>query len=100
MLEDSDMWRFDSNDWESRFVGEFSIKLADMVCQKILEKIPTESKKRWEKELRAKSICILREMLEELPASIVAPTTNPVLIERFEEIYSLKVGLGKEEEPG
>ena len=49
ILKDDDMWRFDSNDWESRFIEEFSIKLADMVCQKMLSKIPTESKRKWEK---------------------------------------------------
>ena len=66
ILEDDHIWRLNSKDWKSRFIEEYSIKLADMVCQKMLDKIPTESMKEWEKELKAKSICILREMLEEI----------------------------------
>jgi len=96
ILEDSDIWRFDSNDWEPRFVEEFSTELVEMVYNKVRNKIPTESTKIWKKELKEKSISILEEMIKEIPV-VEAPTTSPVLMERFEEICSLRALVGKEE---
>ena len=98
ILEDDHIWRFGSKDWEPRFIEESSIKLADMACQKMLNKIPTESQKIREKELKAKSVCILREMLAEIPGATESSRTKDQLLnEEFAEILALKLAVEKGE---
>ena len=48
------------------------------------------------KKLRTKSTFILRELLDEIPVATEAPTTNPVLTERLDEIRAFRLAIGKE----
>lgn len=94
ILEDSQVWRFDSNDWELRFIEEFSLKLTDMIYQKMLDKTPSESNEIWEKELKTKSQSILREMLAEIPTDITSYNKKQVFFKMgVKEILALRLML-------
>ena len=65
IFENTDLWRVDLGNGKSRFVEEYAIKMADMINQKMLNKISTESKK-WEYDLKASSY-ILEKLLADIP---------------------------------
>ena len=57
----------DAGEWKTRFVEEYSIKMASLMSQKMLNEIALESKKQSEESLEKVSRYVLKKMLEEIP---------------------------------
>jgi hypothetical protein len=57
----------EASEWETKFVEEFSIKMAHLISQKMLNGTPLEPKETSEESVNKASRYILKKMLEEIP---------------------------------